>query len=93
MIDDNSGIAYGVSLAITAILVLGVVWISLAPVIDEFHSLVMGLNANDSTLFPDILVTKITDCANIWGYITFLFVAVPFVFAIVRAIRRQAYND
>lgn len=93
MISDDSGIAYGVTLAVTAIIVLGVAWISMSPVVDELHSLVTELNADDSTMFTDQLVTKMTDCTNIWGYITFLFVAVPFTFAIVRAIRRQAYND
>lgn len=93
MIDDNSGVAYGVSLAVTAIIVLGVAWISMSPVTDELHSLVVELNADDPAMFTDQLVTKTTDCTNIWGYITFLFVAVPFLFAIVRAIRRQAYDD
>jgi len=93
MIGDNSGIAYGVALAVTAIIVLGVSWISMSPVVDEFHSLIADLNANDPDMFTDQLVTKTTECTNIWHYITFLFVAVPFIFAIVRAIRRQAYND
>ena len=89
MIGDNSGIAYGVSMAVVAIIVLMVAWISMSPVVDELHSLVVDLNAEDSDIYTDELVTKTTDCTNIWGFITFLFVAVPFVFAIVRAIRRQ----
>ena len=93
MISDDSGIAYGVSLAVTAIIVLGVAWISMSPVVDELNTLVADLHAEDSDTYTDQLVTKMTDCTNIWGYITFLFVAVPFTFAIVRAIRRQAYND
>ena len=92
-LDDTSGIAYGVSLAVTAIIVLGVAWISMSPVVDELHSLVVELNAEDSSTYTDQLVTKMTDCTNIWGYIVFLFVAVPFTFAIVRAVRRQAYDD
>jgi len=93
MIDDNSGIAYGVSLAVVTIIILGMAWISMAPVVDEFHALVTDLHADDPGMFTDQLVTKTNDCTNIWHYITFLFVAVPFVFAIVRAIRRQAYSD
>jgi len=93
MIDNDSGIAYGVSLAVTTIIILGIAWISMAPVVDEFHALVTDLHVNDPDMFTDLLVTKTNDCTNIWHYITFLFVAVPFVFAIVRAIRRQAYND
>ena len=92
MIDDNSGIAYGVSLAVVAIIVLMAAWISMSPVVDELHALVADLNADDPDMFTDQLVAKTTDCTNIWGYITFLFVAVPFIFAIVRAIRRQAYD-
>ena len=93
MINDESGAAYGVSLAVVAIIVLMVAWISMSPVTDEMHALVVDLNAEDSTIYTDQLVTKMTDCTNIWGYITFLFVAVPFLFAIVRAIRRQSYDD
>lgn len=90
MIDDNSGIAYGVSLAVVTILVLGVTWISMSPVVDELQSLVVDLNADDSGMFTDQLVTKTTECADVWGFITVMFVAVPFAFAITRAIRRQA---
>jgi len=93
MIDDNSGIAYGVSLAVTTIIILGIAWISMAPVVDEFHALVTDLHVGNPDMFTDQLVTKTNDCTNIWHYITFLFVAVSFVFVIVRAIRRQAYND
>ena len=93
MIDDDSAIAYGVALAITAIIVLGVAWISMAPVIDELHALVIDLNAGNPDIFTDELVTKTEECTDIWKYITFLFVAVPFVYAIVRAIKRQVYDD
>jgi len=93
MIDDNSGIAYGVSLAVTAIIILGIVWITMAPVVDEFDSLTTDLNTRDSGIFTDRLVDKMNECNQIWSYIVFLFVAVPFVFAIIRAIKRQAYND
>ena len=93
MIDDNSGAAYGVSLAVTAIFILGITWITMAPVVDEFDSLATDLNARDSGIFTDRLVCKMNECNQIWSYIVFLFVAVPFVFAIIRAIRRQAYND
>jgi preprotein translocase subunit SecY len=92
MINDDTGIAYGVSLAVVAVIVLGVTWISASPLVDEFNTLIADLHADDPATYTDQLVEKTTECTNIWQYITFLFVAVPVVFAIVRAIRRQAFD-
>lgn len=92
-LNNEDGIAYGMIIAIFTILSLGVVWISLSPVVDELGSVVVDLNTQDSEVFSDLLVSNIVMCADIWGYIVFTFVFVPFIYVIVRSIRRQAYED
>ena len=92
-IKDDDAVAYGVILAFFTIISLGVVWISLSPIVDIFGEVVLDLNAQDSGVFTSTLVAKTVMCADIWGYIMFTFVFVPFIYVIVRSIRRQAYED
>lgn len=90
---DTSGIAYGVSLAVVTIFMLMGVWITLAPCVDGLRDVTVGVNADNPAMFSDALVERVNNIYNIWGYIVFSFVAVPFLYVIVRAIRQQSLQE
>ena len=93
LLSDNRGIAYGVSLAVVTIFLLMVCWITMAPAVDGLRDVTVDLNAQDSTMFSDELVTRVSTIYDIWGYIVFSFIAVPFLYVIVRAIRQQSLQE
>lgn len=90
---DTSGIAYGVSLAVVTIFMLMGVWITLAPCVDGLRDVTVDANANNPAMFSDDLVLRVNNIYNIWGYIVFSFIAVPFLYVIVRAIRQQSLQE
>jgi hypothetical protein len=90
---DNRGIAYGVSLAVVTIFMLAVCWVTMAPMVDGLRDVTVEANANDPGMFSNDLVSRVNNIYNIWGYIVFSFVAVPFLYVIVRAIRQQSLQE
>lgn len=90
---DRSGIAYGVSLSVVTIFLLIVTWVTLAPAVDGLRDVTVDANANNPAMFSDALVERVNNIYNIWGYIVFSFVAVPFLYVIVRAIRQQSLQE
>lgn len=87
--DSESAIAYGTSLAVVVVILLMWVWITLAPVVDGLRDVTVDLNADSPDMFSDELVSRVNNVYNIWSYIVFSFIAVPFLYVIVRSIRRQ----
>jgi len=92
MFTDESGIAYGVSLIVVAMLVLGIGWVCMSPVVDEVKTITDDLNAQDPTIYTDNLVNRINFIYNIWGYLLTIFMAVFLIYIIVHSIRMRAVD-
>jgi hypothetical protein len=65
----------------------------MAPMVDGLRDVTVEANANDPGMFSNDLVSRVNNIYNIWGYIVFSFVAVPFLYVIVRAIRQQSLQE
>jgi len=90
--DNNSGIAYGVSLVVVTMLVLGVGWVSMSPVADEIKTVTDDLNAQNPDIYTDNLVKRVDFIYNIWGYLLTIFMGVFLIFILVRSIRMRAVD-
>lgn len=87
MLYNNSGTAYALVYIMVTLLVVGVSWIILGLVVDEFDLVATDLVSHD--MWGSKTTDGVNDLKTCWNLVLWLTVGCGFLYAIVSAIRKE----
>lgn len=94
MIKDESGYVGAIIILMGTILISFILVITILPVHDTLKSnFETNLNLDENELYTNLIQDRFTMAGNLGWKAPFIFIAIGFLFAVIKVIRRQQYTQ